>query len=414
MANITFHLKAVKRDKRGRLPIRAKITHNNVQFYRSVHEKVKPGEWNQNKQRVKLRKDEEVNKENRAYEINALLDSIEKRMRDYFNECYFRGIEIKEYQITQILAGKDPGLAREKNFFDAFDEFIESSRSYKAGRTIKGYTTVKKFLEEFQKQTNDTLHFDRVDLALYDRLQNYAFLERERKVNDNYFTKITAVLKTFLNWAKDRGYYTGEVHRKFKTKEREKDIIYLTLEELMTLFNYSFDLERHRKARDVYCFGCFTGLRISDIQALKREYIKDDIIYMPIQKTQRIDMIPLNKYAQKILERNKDINIKALPPMSVQKLNKYIKECCKEAEIEEPITTTSFYGGQRVHETRPKHELITMHTARKTFISNSLMLGMSERAVKDITGHKKDSTFKKYVKLAEQYKKSQMDEWNKI
>jgi integrase len=416
MANISFFLKTEKQDKNGKAPIVARVTHDNLSLKKHTGEKVKPRFWNKSKQRIRLSKtDRYLNKENRAHQINEFLDSLEDKIKEHFNRCYLNNFTIKESHLRQLLEGKDPGIFREKDFFEAFDEFIEGSKAYKAERTIKGYMTVKNFLFEFQKTLKEPIHFDSIDLSLYDKLQNYAFLEKEKKVNDNYFTKIVAVLKTFLNWAKDRGFYNGEAHKKFRGKEREKDVIYLTLDELMKLFNYPFKLDRHRRARDVYCFGCFTGLRISDILALNKDFIKDNIIYMPIQKTQQIDMIPLNKYALEILERNKDIQIKALPQMSVQKLNKYIKECCREAEIDEPITTTTFYGGQRTQETKPKHELITMHTARKTFVTNSLMLGMNVKAIKDITGHRKDSTFNKYLKIAEQYKQSQMDDtWNNL
>jgi hypothetical protein len=63
---------------------------------------------------------------------------------------------------------------------------------------------------------DEPIDFDRIDLAWFDKLQNYAYLEKEKPVNDNYFSKIVAVLKTFLNWAKERNYYNGEIHHKFK------------------------------------------------------------------------------------------------------------------------------------------------------------------------------------------------------
>ncbi|MTI19400.1 site-specific integrase, partial [Fulvivirga sp. RKSG066] len=63
----------------------------------------------------------------------------------------------------------------------------------------------------------------------------------------------------------------------------------------------------------------------------------------------------------------------------------------------------------------PKHRLITSHVARKTFVTNSLIFGMKELVVRNITGHKKESSFKKYVKIADDVKKSEMDNtWGKI
>ncbi len=59
--------------------------------------------------------------------------------------------------------------------------------------------------------------------------------------------------------------------------------------------------------------------------------------------------------------------------------------------------------------------MITNHTERKTFITNSIVLGMNTKTIKDITGHKKDSVFNKYVKISEEFKKLEMDRtWDNI
>ena len=65
--------------------------------------------------------------------------------------------------------------------------------------------------------------------------------------------------------------------------------------------------------------------------------------------------------------------------------------------------------------TVPKHKLISSHTARKTFITSSLVLGMSEVAVKKISNHKKDEHFRKYVNVAQSYINDEMDKgWGKF
>lgn len=60
-------------------------------------------------------------------------------------------------------------------------------------------------------------------------------------------------------------------------------------------------------------------------------------------------------------------------------------------------------------ETKPKCELITSHTARKTFITNSLLLGMEPAAIKKIANIKKDAVLSKYMKITEAYTDEQME-----
>jgi hypothetical protein len=72
-------------------------------------------------------------------------------------------------------------------------------------------------------------------------------------------------------------------------------------------------------------------------------------------------------------------------------------------------------GQKRIDKTLPKYKLITSHTARKTFVTNSLILGMKEMVVRNITGHKKEDSFRKYVKIADDHKQKEMDNtWNKL
>ena len=116
-----------------------------------------------------------------------------------------------------------------------------------------------------------------------------------------------------------------------------------------------------------------------------------------------------------ILKKYKDNPVKALPKLSAQKLNKYIKELCEIAPIKNPVTFIEYRAGKAIEVTKPKYELITSHTARKTFITNSVIFGMNIKALKGITGQKKDSTLNKYIKIAEDFKKTEMDNtWNQL
>ena len=96
----------------------------------------------------------------------------------------------------------------------------------------------------------------------------------------------------------------------------------------------------------------------------------------------------------------------------MQKFNDYIKECCEIVEINKLTTITGFIGAKKIQKTVPKYQLITSHTARKTFITNSLLLGMEPKAIKKIANIKKDTVLDKYMKITEEYADLQMDKWN--
>jgi integrase len=225
-----------------------------------------------------------------------------------------------------------------------------------------------------------------------------------------------------LHWAEDRKLYNGDIYKKLKADEPEKEVIFFFLEELMTLMNYDFKNNKLNKVRDLYCFSSFTGLRYSDIISLRHEHINGKVLTKTQIKTGQLNSIPLNDYALQILSRNKG-NEKPLPGMATQNLNDYIKDCCKLiAQKQTPLSgfnrlviKKTVIGNETIEEPLPLHKAITFHTARKTFITNSIMLGVNIKALQDMGAPKQEKDLKKYIKITDAYKSEIMDNtWNKI
>ncbi len=412
MANINFYLKPGKINKSGEKSIIMRITYHQKRTVIFINCTINPKFWNSNKQIVRPPTQREA--DNNHDHINKMIRIYRRKAEGAIQNAIDNDLTLSDAYFKNWFAGKQ-ARNEKKEFFEWFDDYIESSRPDKAKWTVKGYESVKSFLKDFEKDTKTHIDMNALDMSFYDSLKNYAFIKRKTIVQDNYFAKITNVLKSFLSWAQDRGANVSDHFHKFSTPEREKEIIFLTIDELLTLYNFKFESARLEKARDIYCFGCFTGFRISDIQELRREHIKDGYIQKTIRKTKVIETIPLNQYSQQILDKYKDEGVNPLPTISDQKLNEYIKECCEKAKINSPVSLTRFYGGKTVESVFPKHELITTHTARKTFLTNSIILGMNYMAARGISGHKRDKNFNRYVKIAEDFKKKEMERtWGQL
>lgn len=412
MINISFYLNSQKIDKNGQSPVYMLLTYNGQRIRKAVKNiKISKTSWNDKKGRIKPSKDDAL----RIHEsLNSKLESLEEAVHK-INKVSLR-YEIpltKDYILTRLENPESIELTG-RNFFTIMDEYINSLRGSRAERTLKGVTTVKNFLKAFQNQTKYSISFGSIDLRFFEELRSYAF--EERGIANNYLLKIIMVLKAFMNWASEREYHSTTAYKKFKVQEVEREVIYLTLDELKALFNYEFDSKRLSHVRDLYSFSCYTGLRFSDAISLNESHIQDGHIVKTIKKTGQVNSkIPLTKQAKIIIERYKDTIHYPLPKISNQKFNSYIKECCKIVGINAPTSIVRFSGGKRIETIHPKYELITSHTARKTFVTNSLILGMKEMVVRNITGHKKEESFKKYVKIAEDVKAKEMEStWDQI
>ena len=405
----SFHLRKDKVNKEGLAPVRVLISVNGKKIFKIV-----PGvkclisDWDLKKERIKSSK----KIENYSFEYNYSIDAFEAKLKDINKHIILNNIKDAESFMREKLEDTNAVLA--VDFISGFQEFISKNKSTKAERTSTGYTTVLNFLTDFSKYSNKKLDFERINLDFFDDFKEYAFEVKE--ISSNYFSKIIQVLKTYMNWALDRECHSNLTYNKFKAPENEIEVIYLTMKELMTLYNHDYKSDRLNHVKDVYCFGCFTGLRFSDIQQLKSSNIFDDGIKLNIKKTKTIDhKIPLNAYSKSVLDKYKGTIYEPLPVISSQKFNKYLKECCKITEINTITTISRYHGQERKDKTVPKYELITSHTARKTFVTNSLVMGMSAMTVREITGHKKEASFMKYVNISEDVKRQEMDNtWGKV
>jgi len=404
---VNFELRKEKITSNGLIPIQFIVRAEGIRIRKNVGVSTKEIYWTGSRVKPNLKKEEDNN-----YQfINDELQKIESKISDIF--FFFRANKIPFSKETFLEHYESEGkrTISEIDFFECFEEYLTLGTLSKAYNTIKAQTTVKGYLESFQNKTGFKISFNNIDDHFFEELMKYSFFTK--KIKNNYFSKIVAILKSFLNWSTEKGYNKNREYEKFKSKSHDVDIIYLTFDELLRLHNHDFGNSRLNHAKDFYCLGCFTGLRFSDLSQLKSANITESHISLSIQKTQTQNhIIKLNNFSKEILDKYKGTIYEPLPNISIQKFNDYIKECCEIVEINQPVTITSYVGTKKLQNTFPKYQLITSHTARKTFITNSLLLGMEPKAIKQIANIKKDEVLNKYMKITEEYTDMQMDKWN--
>src|ERR1035437_6240551 len=376
----------------------------------NTKESIMPEYWDRNEQRVTERG---KTKYSGAKELNIFLDSlsedIKKTIRQFkANNPIASYEEIRAAVLERF--GKSQKL--QLSFFEALDLFTETRKKDMSPDSIRKFTTIKKHLEEYEKTTRLELSFNKIDLLFYDRFLTHLINIKGLANNSAY--KLIGLLKIFLNWTFDRGINQFTHFKKFKIKEDRIEIISLTEEELTTLYNIDLnDNKRLERARDLFLFGCHTGGRFGDLVKLEHEDIRNGNWVLRTGKTKDILEIPLDDYALSLLAKYSE-DEKPLPRLSNQKLNSYIKEVCKKAGFNEIFRTTRYKGSQPIVKDSAKWELITVHTARRTFITQSLNRGMLAHTVMSISGHKNYKTFKKYVDVTSTDKTQAVNKaWNK-
>ncbi len=88
-----------------------------------------------------------------------------------------------------------------------------------------------------------------------------------------------------------------------------------------------------------------------------------------------------------------------LPKISDQKHNDALKEIFKVSKVNSPIKTTITKGGKRIEDIKPKYELVTSHTARRSGATNMYRNGIDLLYISRLLGHSKIEQTVKYLKL---------------
>ena len=76
-----------------------------------------------------------------------------------------------------------------------------------------------------------------------------------------------------------------------------------------------------------------------------------------------------------------------------------MKLICQLAGLDCIERTSRTIEGRQQFNTQPKHELITSHMARRSFAINDYLQGIDAIDIMAITGHTKESTFLRYIRV---------------
>ncbi len=384
--------------------------HKDKTIILNTGQKINSSYWDKENERAfEKGKDKSVG----ARELNYFLDSYREDIKRLIREI-LRDNPSMDYETIKSTVLEKFGRVQksQQSFFEALDSFINIRKNDLSYDSIRKFTTIKNHLIEFEKKERIKLTFAKIDMLFYDKLLNF-LLDEKKNVNNSAY-KIIGLLKIFLKWSYDRGINKNLTFQRFKIKEEKVDIVTLTNQELDKISDLDLSSnKRLDKARDLFLFGCFTGGRFSDLSKIEWEDIKENTWYLRVKKTRDILEIPLLDEAIALINKYKN-QPTPLPRISNQKLNVYIKEVCVLTEINDPVKLTRYRGNEPLVFEGPKNEFVSAHTARRTFITQSLLRGMKAEIVMSISGHKNFKTFKKYLDITRKDKQEELRKaWNK-
>ena len=398
MATIQF--KAL--GKKDPVNLNIRFFHNKISCYAKSNIFINSVNWSNKTSKVKgLAIEEKLKIENRINEISNFIF-------DNFNKDFPIGENINSKWLVKVINnfyGKPKGEDDYQYYFVPFiKKYIAESETRlnpKTGkkispRTIANYSTTLKRLLEFEDKYGK-IKTKNVNLDFHNKFTS--FVKLEGGYSGTLIEKYVSHIKHFGREAKISGYEVNSEleSSKFTFKRDETLDTYLNEKEIDILFDLNLkDNLRLDNVRDLFIVGVWTGLRISDLKRINDfDFSNDRLKILSTEKNNSSVEIPIHTQLKFILKKRKGV----LPEISEQKFNKYVKELCELAGINE-VTLGSIKDpntNRKVRGYYPKYKLISSHTCRRSFISNHYGK-IDDKTLMTISTHKSVSQFLKYVK----------------
>lgn len=432
--NVRFFIQSPKsykdgEDPSGKLVMRVRWGKNEVGM--SLLHYVNPSKWDSTKQRpMSNTTHEHLGKKVSAADIRKDIQKYENCVEECFCEFELRkqiptttelkqtiykkiGLLTEEIVVRFHKANEDFSDKERKfnaSLLDYYDDFVDYGKGHNrwSENTCEKYKSLRKAIERYNKLDKMELITTRtLDMFLQDLVDK----EYHNTTIQGFFKR----MRQFFRWCISNypGVLKDEKVASYQCQlddVSDKAVIFLTEEEFNKVKNCPIPEDRKvlHNVRNLFLFQCMTGLRFSDVFKLRRNNINGDVITLTAKKTKKVTTIYLNGLSKRILEEYKDVPFKnntALPVLSNQKMNKYLKELCCFAGVDTSVTISYMVGEELKEETYPKYKLMGSHCGRRTFVSLAIAKGATPEEVMRITGHSCYKAMKPYIGLNEEQRR---------
>ncbi|WP_041467352.1 tyrosine-type recombinase/integrase [Chlorobium phaeobacteroides] len=292
----------------------------------------------------------------------------------------------KARQIEKDLVRNPAGVFDRK--VKAADDFIEFYRRYAEKDNYPKYANVLPILRRFSL---GVIHFASLNSAWLERFKFY--LLSLESISQNTAGGYLTSVKTVLRQAFREGYLIEDISAKVPgIKKTDIQRHFLPVEQVEALHKAKSNNEMIKQA---FLFACFSGLRLSDVQALYWEQISQingaPYIQFRQRKTCQYENLPLSEQAATILQEVRALHAEYAPSGSDKVFILPSRE-----RIAQVLEVWGIRAGLpfKLH----------FHVSRHTFATMNLTAGCDLYTVSKLLGHREIKTTQIYGRIVDSKK----------
>lgn len=317
--------------------------------------------WNSEKQTI-------IQKTDELKDIQLIIDNIQKKLTDI--KTVFR---LSNLVLTpKIMIEEFKNKLSRINFCGFFIEALKYDKHNLSVGTYNRHHSVYLKLKEYQ----DYIPFNSLTLKWFEDYRRYC-----KNVKQNEDTTISAniaSIKKFLKIAEKSGIKLLFDIDDISVGNMKGNRVALSKEEMKRMIRFYFSefiCDSDRLILGYFIHGCLTGMRIGEIQKLKRTHVNEEYISFIGNKGNKDKNISLIDLARKVIDHEPRL---FLEKFTDQHLNRELKNILTRLGISKKIS---------------------FHVSRHTFATNYLRAGGSVEKLKLLLGHSKIETTMIYVSI---------------
>lgn len=307
---------------------------------------------------------------------------------------------------------------REESFVVALDVFIDAApaRTWHGKpiglKTIQHYKHLRRYIKDFMKKKHLTdIRFNELNKSFYSEYLAFAYGEglKLNTIGDHI-----KVIKTVIRDQPMRIQCMAEDFLRCEKLKEESESIALLESEIALIAKQELSTEHLQTVRNLFVLMCWTGVRHSDLEQLNHNSIQvtedgERYFQFKANKTDKTSVVKILPEAQAILDLYDDG--KAMPRViSNQKFNDALKEIMKAVYETNPESTLAGYvtksytadiGNGRAGRKKDiyqRWQMVSCHTARRSFATNMRLRGNDRDVICAATGHTTEASLSRYIK----------------
>ena len=385
--SILFWIHSHRADKNNLSQVYARLTVNGKRVTMSLNQKVDIGSWDSKRQKVK-------GTGRASKTINNYLDEVRSELVFCYRDLKSESRVLSPQLIKARYLGEDKKIHSIKDIFKYHNDKMGVKL---APKTLCHYKTSQKYILSYI-----SIEYKKEDIYLQDLnyefvigfesfLRSYQPRHYQGRIGNNAVMKHIQRLRRMITLAYHMEWLERDPFVKFKPKLEKKEREFLTKKELERIEQFSTSIERLVVVKDLFVFGCYTGICYGYIMDLSKNIIVRGIdgnqwLMANRNKTGTPFKIPILPAAKLLIRKYKNhhrtqYNGRLLPTISNQRLNSYLKELADLCAIKKNLT---------------------FHMARHTFATTvTLTNGVPIETVSKLLGHTKLATTQIYARVIE-------------